>query len=145
MPSNPIALPEIRYIEEVLQADREAIFTMLNDHNQRNGPPPSYRPFALLLRSAEDKTIGGLYGRTSYDWLFIEALVVPEQLRHLRLGHTLMDQAEAIARQRNCVGIWLDTFSFQALGFYQKLGFTEFGRLEDRPRGYTHHFMQKRL
>ena len=145
MHSNPIAIPEIRYSEEELQTDREAIFAMLNEHNHRNGPPLDYRPFALRLCDAEDKTIGGLYGRTSYDWLFIEAIVIPEKLRNLGLGRTLLDHTEALARQRNCVGIWLDTFSFQALGFYQKLGFTEFGRLENRPRGCTHYFMQKLL
>src|SRR6516165_7091346 len=39
---------------------------------------------------------------------------------------------------------WLDTFSFQARGFYEKLGYEEFGRL-DYPPGHHRHFLRKRL
>jgi len=56
-----------------------------------------------------------------------------------------MDRAEAIARAHGCVGIWLDTFSFQARGFYEKLGFAVFGTMEDFPPGHQRFFLQKRL
>ena len=46
---------------------------------------------------------------------------------------------------RGCVGARLDTFEFQAPGFYEKLGYTRFGRIDDHPRGYSRFFMQKRL
>jgi hypothetical protein len=38
-----------------------------------------------------------------------------------------MDRAEVHARERGCHSAWLDTFSFQARGFYEKLGYDEFG------------------
>jgi hypothetical protein len=53
-------------------------------------------------------------------------------------------QAEGRARERGCHSAWLDTFSFQARGFYEKLGYEEFGRLEYPPDHYRH-FMRKRL
>ncbi|MNJ78333.1 hypothetical protein D3C77_760620 [compost metagenome] len=56
-----------------------------------------------------------------------------------------MKMAEDLAREKGCVGIWLDTFDFQAPGFYQKLGFTEFGQLEDFPPGHKRFYFQKRL
>jgi len=56
----------------------------------------------------------------------------------------LMGQAEGRARERGCHSTWLDTFSFQARGFYEKLGYEEFGRL-DYPPGHYRHFMRKRL
>jgi GNAT superfamily N-acetyltransferase len=56
-----------------------------------------------------------------------------------------MARAEAWARQRNLAGMWLDTFAFQARPFYEKLGFTVFGTLEDHPRGSRRFFMQKRF
>ena len=48
-------------------------------------------------------------------------------------------------RRRGCTGIWLDTFTFQAPGFYEKLGFTVFGRLEDYPPGEARVFYAKQI
>ena len=55
-----------------------------------------------------------------------------------------MAQAEARAIARDCHSAWLDTFSFQARGFYEKLGYEEFGRL-DYPPMHKRHFMRKLL
>ena len=55
-----------------------------------------------------------------------------------------MGRAEALARERGCHSAWLDTFSFQARGFYEKLGYQEFGRLDYPPDHYKH-FMRKPL
>jgi hypothetical protein len=41
--------------------------------------------------------------------------------------------------------LWLDTFSFQARPFYEKLGYEVFGQLEDYPRGHSRYFLQKRF
>ena len=56
-----------------------------------------------------------------------------------------MEQAEAVAREQGCVGIWLDTFTFQAPGFYRKLGYALFGEIPDYPPGSSRFFLSKRL
>lgn len=102
--------------------------------------------FAFSIRDeTTDVVLGGLYGRILYRWLFIELLVVPEQARGQRMGSQLMEMAEDFARERNCVGIWLDTFDFQAPDFYRKHGYQAFGQLEDYPPGHQRLFFQKRL
>jgi ribosomal protein S18 acetylase RimI-like enzyme len=53
--------------------------------------------------------------------------------------------AEEVAQKKHCIGIWLETFSFQAPGFYRKLGYSEFGRLADYPPGHTRFYYQKSL
>jgi len=40
--------------------------------------------------------------------------------------------------------VWLDTFEFQARGFYERLGYTCFGELKNYPTG-SRFFMSKRL
>lgn len=120
---------------------REAVLGPLRAYNIARGGDPHIRQVAILI-DGED---GGLWGRISYDWLFVELLSVPEAARGQGLGRQLMDQAETIAREAGCTGIWLDTYEFQARGFYEKLGYALFGALDDHPVGQQRFFMMKRL
>ena len=56
-----------------------------------------------------------------------------------------LERAEEVAREHGCVGIWLDTFTFQAPGFYQKLGYTVFGEISNYPPGSSRFFLHKHL
>ena len=127
-------------------AEREAILRPLRAYNEMHGGPLGYRTLAALLRDLESgKTIGGLWAASAYDWLHIELLFIPEELRGEGLGTRLVRQAEAIALERGLIGVWLDTFEFQALGFYQKRGYEVFGVLPDYPRGQRRFFLRKRF
>jgi len=137
--------PTVTVIEEDIPQEREAILNALCAFNLKNAPDPDFRMLGLLLKDEAGATIGGLWGRSGYEWLFIELLFVPEHLRGSGVGTQLMRQAEDVARERGLTGIWLDTFAFQALGFYQKLGFTVFGELKDHPRGISQYWLQKRV
>jgi GNAT superfamily N-acetyltransferase len=126
-------------------ADREAVLAPLRAYNVAQAGDPRIRPVAILVTAEDGTSAGGLWGRIGYDWLFVELLAVPEAARGTGLGRALMQQAEAIAREAGCVGIWLDTYEFQARGFYEKLGFTLFGTLPDHPVGQRRFFLMKRL
>jgi len=56
-----------------------------------------------------------------------------------------MKRAELCAIERGCTDAFLDTFSFQARPFYEKLGYRVFGTLEKHPVGHRHYFMNKQL
>ncbi len=125
---------------------REAILDTLIEHNTRSAGPARWVPLAIVLRSPGETTVqGGLWGACYYDWCFIELLAVPEPARGQGLGRRLMAEAEAFARSYGAVGIWLDTFSFQARGFYEKLGFKAFGEIDGYPAGHKRFFMQRRF
>lgn len=125
--------------------ERQAILAPLRAYNtaKTGGTVPEL--VAWLVRDEQDEIVGGLYGRVFFRWLYIELLVVPEQARGQGTGSTLMQMAEELAREKNCVGIWLDTFDFQAPEFYRRHGFTEVGQIDDYPPGHQHFFFQKRL
>lgn len=89
--------------------------------------------------------VGGLIGRMAYDWAVIELLYVPTDMRGTGAGQSLVARAEELARDRGCVGIWLDSFGFRAPGFYQKLGYEVFGELPENPRGQSRFFLRKLL
>lgn len=127
------------------EEQRNAILAPLRAHNAAKAGPSTLEPIALLVRDEHDAILGGLYGHTFYRWLFIELLAVPEQGRGQGIGSKLMQMAEEFAREKDCVGIWLDTFSFQAPEFYRKVGYSECGEILDYPLGHKRHFFQKRL
>jgi len=56
-----------------------------------------------------------------------------------------MQMAEREAVARGCRGAWLDTFDFQARGFYERLGYACFGEIPEYPIGHTRFFMKKDL
>lgn len=131
--------------EEPTAEDRAAIAAPLVAYNQQHGPQVSAEPLVVLLKDDAGHTIGGLWGKTVYDWMVVELLVVPESLRGRGAGAALIATAEGTAIQRGCVGAWLDTFAFQARGFYERLGYTVFGELSDHPKGSARYFLSKRF
>lgn len=66
-------------------------------------------------------------------------------MRGTGVGTQLMRMAEDEARSRSCVGVWLDTHTFQARPFYERLGYSVFADLPDFPPGHTRFYMMKRL
>ena len=135
----------IELSQDPTEEQRAAILAPLRAYNIAKAGPSLYEPVALLVRDDNDAILGGLYGHTFYRWLFIELLAVPEQGRGQGIGSKLMNMVEEFAREKDCVGIWLDTFDFQAPGFYKKLGYTECGEIVDYPLGHKRHFFRKRL
>ena len=100
---------------------------------------------AVLLRDAERRTIGGALGNSHYGWVRVELLFLPEALRRQGWGSRLMRAVEDEARARRCLGVRLETASFQARGFYEKLGYSVIGSLPDCPPGHTLHWLAKRF
>jgi ribosomal protein S18 acetylase RimI-like enzyme len=89
--------------------------------------------------------LAGLVGETFFGWMFVSLLWVSERHRGNGWGSSLMRTAEAEARERGVRHVYLDSFSFQAPAFYEKLGYREFGRLKDFPAGYDRVWMTKAL
>ena len=138
--------PDIFVTDDPSVRDRTAILDALIDYNDSRVGPSQLNPLAILLRDPETgEPIGGLYSYVLYDWLYIELLIVPEALRGRGLGSELVRKVESVAVERGCIGVWLNTFSFQARGFYEKLGYEVFGVLDDNPHGSQRFFLRKRL
>ncbi|NMA97490.1 MAG: GNAT family N-acetyltransferase [Phyllobacteriaceae bacterium] len=127
---------------------RAAILEGLIAHNAAGtgGEYALPRPISLSVRDeTTGKALGGLTARISYSRMFIELLYIPPEQRGTGIGRQLMEKAEDVAREAGCIGIWIDTFSFQAPEFYRKLGYVEFGVLNDYPPGHSRHFLHKTL
>jgi GNAT superfamily N-acetyltransferase len=123
----------------------EAIYAALDACSRPVIGPAQPRLLAIPIRDDNGTVAGGLWGYTLFGWLHVQMLFVPVMLRGRGVGAALMTAAEVEARLRGCRGAHVDAFSFQAAPFYQKIGFTLFGKLEDCPAGHDRLFFCKRF
>ena len=106
---------------------------------------PRYRPLVLSARDAKGRLAGGLVGQLYWNVLYIELLWVSERARGEGIGRDLLAAAESLARKAGKDLVYLNTYTFQAPGFYRKLGFRSIGRINDYPRGESRIFLVKIL
>lgn len=121
---------------------RAALAHEINDFNSRVVPHASQR-FSLTVCDDRSELKAGVVGVVMWEWLFIEAMWVGDDLRGQGVGRQLMRRAEAHARAKGCHSAWLDTF--QARAFYEALGYEVFGQLDQFPGEQVRYFMRRRI
>jgi Predicted acetyltransferase len=126
-------------------ADVRAVQTGLRAFNVEHIGEPHEEPVHVFLRDADGRVVGGLTGHVKWKWLYVAKLWVDERFRGQGAGSRLMDAAERFARERDCIGAYLDTFEYQARPFYERLGYEIFGTLEGHPPGLRQYFLAKSL
>jgi GNAT superfamily N-acetyltransferase len=131
-------------IEKVHGPARREILKGLLAHNVAAAGKSDYRPLTLTIRS-RGKIVGGLAAETFWSWMFVSLLWVSDKHRGRGHGSALIRTAEAEARSRGVRNVYLDTFSFQAPEFYEKLGYREFARLDEFPAGHRRFWLTKAL
>ena len=139
--------PELTMTDTPEPHVRKAIVgSLIEFNNSRASQQENYRSLAIILSNPDTgEILGGLCGATNFAYLHVDLLFVPERLRGAGLGRKILLQAEREAIARGCRGAWLDTYSFQARGFYERLGYTVFGILNDYPPGQHRLFLHKEL
>lgn len=139
------AAPLVYHLTDEAREDlRQAIAAPLRRYNDSQAGPSGYRALVISLTRGGE-ALGGLWGYTSYGWLYVQLLAVEEAARGQGAGRELLLRAEAEALVRGCHGAWLDTHEFQACGFYERLGYEVFGELADYPPGFARYFLRKAL
>ncbi len=79
--------------------------------------------WAFFVRNNEGKIIAGTKGTTFYGCLYIDLLWVDGALRGQGWGRKLVGSAESLGRERGCIFAAVNTMDWEALPFYQKLGY----------------------
>jgi GNAT superfamily N-acetyltransferase len=131
-------------VERVLGPAQRAVFKGLRAFNAGIVGKSDFHALAITLRHRRS-IVGGLVGQTYLDWMFVAAFWIADEFRGQGFGSKIMRAAEKEARRRGVKNVYLDTFSFQAPEFYRKLGYREFGRLNDFPVGHHRSWLTKAL
>ena len=117
----------------------------INEFNNQQVGLENSDLICYILKMPDDEVVGGVIGITQWNWFFLNLMWIREDYRQQGFGSRLLKSAENEARVRGAEKAYLDTFSFQAPGFYEKHGYEIFGELQDFPPGHQRYYMVKTL
>jgi GNAT superfamily N-acetyltransferase len=140
-------LSAVRISIETDTADelRTAVQSGLSAYNVQFAGPMDNTVLTIGARDADKKIIGGLVAdlQPGWKWMYVRRLWVDESHRRAGIGRRLLEAAEREAHERGCLHVAVDTFEFQARGFYEKQGYRIYAVLEDYPVGHRKFMLRK--
>jgi len=101
--------------------------------------------FHVIATDEDENTIGGLRGACYWNTLHIELLWLADEARGSGVGRHIVKAAEQFALEHHCEKALVETTSWQAKPFYEKIGYELMATLEGRPRGHASHYLSKTL
>ncbi len=120
----------VAHADEALDQRLDEELDRFNASATSDVPPPQ----ELTARAEHDgRLVGGLSGWTWGQAAAIAMMWVEEESRGTGLGAALVRAFENEARDRGCSHIFVTSFTFQAPGFYQRLGYREIFRWRSVP------------
>lgn len=118
--------------EEPIPQDEQVLFDGISDDASKKKGMERIKPFRVYIKDSNQSVVGGATGVTFYGCLYVDMLWVQESIRNRGFGKKIMQEAEKIARERKCTFATLNTMDWEALSFYEKLGY----RIEFIREGY---------
>ena len=134
-----------RITDDGKQNDIDEIHNMLKLYNLSNREKAENIPLGVYYEDKNGNKLAGLTGKTFGNWLCIPYLFVAENLRKQGIGSKIVMSAENEAKKRGCKYVFVDTFSFQAPKFYEKLGYKCVFSLPEFPYTEERHYFVKEL
>ena len=135
----------IVWVEQPGQVEWGTIGGGIGIYNQEQAGDDASKSLCFVIQGPDENILGGVIGATHYDWLYVDLMWIKEELRGQGYGDKLLELTEEEARKRGAKNAYLDTFSFQAPGFYKKYGYQVFGELSGFPEGHTRYYLKKEL
>ncbi len=117
----------------------------IRDYNKQQAGDDEAQTICFVLCAADEEVVGGVIGVKHWNWLSVELMWIREDLRGRGYGRRLLALAEEEARKLGAMYAHVDTFTFQAPGFYEKYGYQVFGELKDFPPGHQRLYLAKKL
>lgn len=106
---------------------------------------PDTEDLSLAVTDETGAVIGGCDAFRMGTLALLDVLWVDEKHRGAGLGLRILKELEETAAGKGARRLELNTFGFQAPGFYEKLGYRRFGAVEPAAGTYGHYFYVKEL
>ncbi|ALM50098.1 acetyltransferase [Flavobacterium psychrophilum] len=141
-------MPHNLTIEILQNEERKTVINGINSYNLSKAAALAdvWTPVEFVAKNEVGEVIGGILGGIGYwNGLEIQILWVADDYRSKGIGKQLLQHAEDFATAKGATISILDTFDFQAEGFYLKNGYTPFGELNNFPNGHRRIYLSKTL
>lgn len=125
--------------------DLRKVLDGVRDYNRAVTGNERPRSVACFLRDETGGIVGGAQGDLWGRSVHIAAMWVAEGHRGKGHGSALLKTVEDYAAIQGSLLAYLETTSFQARPFYEKLGYRVFGELAGIAEGCTMYFLRKDL
>ena len=124
---------------------KQTIYKELGNHARQQMGCNEISEVVAFVAKENDKFAGAVTIQPFWGALHIKLMVVKEEYRSQKIATQLMQQVFEYGKSSNYCFAFVETLSFQALGFYLKMGF----KLEFTRPGYSHgvsfHYLRKDL
>jgi len=127
------------------QADNDAVREGLVTDYERKMNTTRDKEFSVFLKNDSGEILGGIQTQFDSESVYLETLWVDQKLRNQGYGTKLINAAELEAIKNGCVFSTLDTWDFQAEGFYLKNGYKPMGEIKKYWHGHSRIFLRKVL
>ena len=94
-------------------------------------------PITASVKDDAGRLIAAVTGHTWGGTCQVTYLWVDESQRGSGLGRALLTAIEEEARRRRCMQVILFTHTFQAPGFYERLGYSQRAQIPNYPSGHA--------
>lgn len=111
---------------------------------KQNGISTEMIPFAICAKDDNGNLIGGLCGLTFASSIHVDYAYVDLAWRGKGIGTSLFNELEVYAKDLGYESIQLFTFEYQAVGFYEKLGYTCVGIIPNWVNNKYHTYFYKK-
>lgn len=125
--------------------ESRAVDLGLGQFNDRAAPLHEVRLLSCFAHDDCGQLLGGAIGRWWGSNCELQQLWVAEAHRGQGLGAALITEFEISARRHGCTSCYLETFSFQALQLYERLGYRAEYVRRGLPHGIVKYHMVKQL
>lgn len=135
--------------------DVEEIKIGMRNFNKSFIAQQKLRALGIFVEDENGQKLAGIVAETVGNWMYIQILWVDESLRGKDVGTQLINEAEEEAKARGCRYALVDTLSFQARPFYERMGYSlqlaledyiaDIRAPEDVPSTHTRFYLTKKL
>lgn len=136
---------DIIYQPEPSADEIQVLYKGISEYAKLMKNQPPIQTFGFFVHDESQKILGGCTCAMYYGCLSIDSLWLDASLRGKRIGTNLMQLAEDHGKKHGCLFATVNTMDWEALEFYQKLGY----EVEHKREGYLNHstfyFLRKNL
>ncbi len=132
-------------VGEPNETDMKVLVDGMLSYHASKGHPRKVDKYSITIKNEQGKLVGCVMVSVLWNGMEINSLWVDETMRGQGLGAKLMVMAEDEGRKHGADFAYTNTFTWQAPGFYEKLGYTLYGKLENFPAGNELSYYRKHL